>query len=461
VAKIAASMAKFGWTVPCMVADDGELIAGHGRVLAAAMLGLKDVPVIRLSHLDEAERRAYRIADNKLTELGEWDEAMLRDEIAGLLAEDFDLSLLGIADEDLDALLRDPDQVDGGAVEGEDDIPEPPVTPVSMAGDLWQLGSHRLICGDSTSADVVTRLLGDVRPLLMVTDPPYGVDYDPSWRNQAGAARTKRTGKVLNDDRADWREAWALFPGDVAYVWHGALHSSTVAESLVAADFAVRSQIIWAKDRLVLSRGDYHWQHEPCWYAVRKSGKGHWAGDRKQTTLWHISGKDQDAATVHGTQKPVECMRRPILNNSSPGQAVFEPFMGSGTTLIAAETTGRVCFGIELNPAYADVAVERWQQFTGANAVLADTGETFADLEAKKADGMNAPLLPGRIEHWTLARLRPYARNAKTHDADQVAKIAASMAVFRDGTGPDLLRRGRAALGVGNGEERCSGLEAP
>jgi DNA modification methylase len=384
VAKIAASMAKFGWTVPCMVADDGELIAGHGRVLAAAMLGLKDVPVIRLSHLDEAERRAYRIADNKLTELGEWDEAMLRDEIAGLLAEDFDLSLLGITDEDLDALLRDPDQLEGGAVEGEDDIPEPPVRPVSVSGDLWQLGSHRLICGDSTSADVVGRLLGDVKPLLMVTDPPYGVEYDPSWRNQAGAAKTKRTGKVLNDDRADWREAWALFPGDVAYVWHGALHATTVAESLMAAGFNVRSQIIWAKDRLVLSRGDYHWQHEPCWYAVKKTGKGHWAGDRKQTTLWHISGKDQDAATVHGTQKPVECMRRPILNNSSPGQAVYEPFMGSGTTLIAAETTGRVCFGIELNPAYVDVAIERWQQFTGANAVLAETGETFADLKAKR-----------------------------------------------------------------------------
>jgi len=173
MARIAASMAKFGWTVPCMVADDGELIAGHGRVLAPAMLGLKDVPVIRLSHLDEAECRAYRIADNKLTEMGEWDEAMLRDEIAGLLAEDFDLSLLGITDEDLDALLRDPDALGGqGPVEGEDDIPEAPVTRVSVAGDLWQLGSHRLLCGDSTAADVVVRLLGDVRPLLMVTDPP-------------------------------------------------------------------------------------------------------------------------------------------------------------------------------------------------------------------------------------------------------------------------------------------------
>jgi hypothetical protein len=305
VARIAASMAKFGWTVPCMVADDGELIAGHGRVLAATMLGLTDVPVIRLSHLDDAERRAYRIADNKLTELGDWDEAMLRDEIAGLLAEDFDLSLLGISDDDLDALLQDPDALgDNGPVEGEDDVPEPPEDPVSVPGDLWQLGAHRLICGDSTDADVVGRLLGDVKPLLMVTDPPYGVAYDPGWRNQTGAAKTKRTGKVLNDDRADWREAWALFPGDVAYVWHGALHAATVAESLVASGFVIRSQIIWAKDRLVLSRGDYHWQHEPCWYAVRAKGKGHWAGDRKQTTLWQIASRDQDVDTTHGTQKP-------------------------------------------------------------------------------------------------------------------------------------------------------------
>ena len=383
VAKIAASMAKFGWTVPCLVADDGELIAGHGHVLAATLLGLTEVPVIRLGHLDEAERRAYRIADNKLTEMGEWDDALLREEIAGLLAEDFDLSLLGIADEDLDALLRDPDELEG-ATEGEDDIPETPVTPVSVIGDLWLMGSHRLICGDSPSADVVGKLLGDVKPLLMVTDPPYGVNYDPGWRNKTGASATKRIGKILNDDRADWREAWSLFPGDVAYVWHGALHATTVAESLEAGGFKVRSQIIWAKDRLVLSRRDYHWQHEPCWYAVKKTGKGHWAGDRKQTTLWQIANKDQDAETVHGTQKPVECMRRPILNNSSPGQAIYEPFMGSGTTLIATETTARVCFGIELNPAYVDVAVERWQQFTGEAAVLDEDGRSFDEIKSTR-----------------------------------------------------------------------------
>lgn len=385
VAKIAASMAEFGWTVPCLVADDGELIAGHGRVLAATQLGLTEAPVIVLGHLTEAQRRAYRIADNKLTELGTWDEALLTAELNDLLAEDYDLSLIGFDDAELQELLAGEVDTEIASREGEDDVPEAPETPISRPGDLWVLGKHRLLCGDATVATDVERLLGDVAPLLMVTDPPYGVDYDPGWRNKAGAAVTKRTGKVLNDDRADWREAWALFPGDVAYVWHGALHATTVAESLEASGFNIRSQIIWAKDRLVLSRGDYHWQHEPCLYAVKKTGKGHWAGDRKQTTLWQIANKDQDAETVHGTQKPVECMRRPILNNSSPGQAVYEPFMGSGTTLIAAETTGRVCFGIELNPAYVDVAIQRWQQFTGQAAVLESDGRPFDEIREGRA----------------------------------------------------------------------------
>ncbi len=215
----------------------------------------------------------------------------------------------------------------------------------------------------------------------MVTDPPHGVSYDPAWRNACGPSQTARTGKVLNDDRADWREAWALFPGAVAYVWHGALHATTVAGSLEASGFAIRSQIIWAKERLVLSRGDYHWQHEPCWYAVREKAKGHWTGDRKQTTLWTIPSRDQDAETIHGTQKPVECMRRPMLNNASRGQAVYDPFLGSGTSLIAAETSGRICYGLELSPAYADVIVTRWQNLTGREATLAGDGRSFSAVK--------------------------------------------------------------------------------
>ena len=267
----------------------------------------------------------------------------------------------------------------------EEATPEPPAVPVSQPGDLWLLGKHRLLCGSATDPAAVARLLGGVRPHLMATDPPYGVNYDPAWRNAAGLSATRRTGKVLNDDRADWREAWALFPGEVAYVWHGALHAATVAESLEAEGFTIRSQIIWAKERLVLSRGDYHWQHEPCWYAVRAKGKGHWSGDRKQTTLWSIPSRDQDAATVHGTQKPVEAMRRPMLNNSSPGQAVYEPFSGSGTSLIAAETCGRVSLSMELDPAYVDVAVLRWQAFTGETATLADNGQTFDQVRDERA----------------------------------------------------------------------------
>ena len=380
VAQIAASITEFGFTNPVLTGADNVIIAGHGRLLAAQKLGMDTVPVIILDHLSDAQRRALVIADNKLAENAGWDEALLRTELAALDEMDFDLDLVGFSDEELDGLLGDLEDPALGETEDEDDVPETPEDPVSRPGDLWILGKHRLLCGDATVATDVERVLNGTQPLLMVTDPPYGVQYDPGWRNQAGAAKTKRTGKVLNDDRADWREAWSLFPGDVSYVWHGALHATTFAESLEAAGFNVRSQIIWAKDRLVLSRGDYHWQHEPCWYAVKKTGKGHWAGDRKQTTLWHISNRDQDAETVHGTQKPVECMRRPILNNSNPGQIVYEPFMGSGTMLIAAESTGRVCFGIELNPAYVDVAVRRWQQFTGQNAMLDGTDQTLADL---------------------------------------------------------------------------------
>ena len=384
IATVAASIQEFGWRQPIVVDEGHVVLAGHTRLAAAQQLGLETAPVHVAKGLSEAQARAFRIMDNRSGENAEWDEGLLNLDLADLLEAEFDLGLTGFSEDELTALMSSLED-DSGPQEGEDEIPETPEDPVSRPGDLWVLGKHRLLCGDATVATDVERALDGVTPLLMVTDPPYGVEYDPGWRNDTGAAKTKRTGKVLNDDRADWREAWALFPGDVAYVWHGALHATTVAESLETSGFNIRSQIIWAKDRLVLSRGDYHWQHEPCLYAVKKSGKGHWAGDRKQTTLWQIANKDQDADTVHGTQKPVECMRRPILNNSSPGQAIYEPFMGSGTTLIAAETTGRVCHGIELNPAYVDVAVKRWQQFTGQTATLQSSGQSFDTLKPDEA----------------------------------------------------------------------------
>ena len=380
IAQIAASIREWGWTIPVLVDADGGIIAGHGRILAAQRLGIEDVPCMVAAGWSEEKKRAYVIADNKLALNAGWDDETLRLELSELDGLGFDLSLTGFGGDELQVLLAD----HTAGLSDPDAVPDAPETPVTVAGDVWLLGRHRIVCGSSTEADTVAKVLGDVRPHLMVTDPPYGVEYDPGWRNQAGAASTRRIGKVLNDDRADWREAWSLFPGDVAYVWHGALHAATVAESLVAEGFTIRSQIIWAKERLVLSRGDYHWQHEPAWYAVRSSGTGHWAGDRKQTTIWRISSKDQDTDTVHGTQKPVECMKRPIENNSSPGQAVYEPFSGSGTTIIAAEMTGRHCHAVELSPAYVDVAVKRWQDFTGQQATLEGDGRSFDEVAGER-----------------------------------------------------------------------------
>jgi DNA modification methylase len=395
VAVIAASIREFGWTNPVLIDGEKGIIAGHGRVLAARKLGFKEVPCIELKNLTQAQRRAYVIADNQTALRAGWDDELLRLEVADLQGLDFDLSLLGFETDALDALLA-PAGTQG--LTDPDEVPDPPVNPVSRTGDLWVLGRHRLLCGDSTVADDVARVLGDVRPHLMVTDPPYGVEYDPDWRNRAKRAGSMQaygassTGRVVNDERADWREAWTLFPGGVIYVWHGALHATIVAESLVASDFEIRSQIIWAKQHAPISRGHYHWQHEPCWYAVRKGSTGAWAGDRKQTTLWQIAnanafgGQDKTNQTNHGTQKPVECMKRPIENNSSPGQAVYEPFSGSGTTIIAAEMTGRACHAIEINPVYIDVAIERWQKFTGQVATL--DGKPWDEVQTERYDAV-------------------------------------------------------------------------
>ena len=380
VAQIAASIREFGFTNPILVDAERGVIAGHGRLLAARKLGMTEVPTLELAHLTAAQKRAYVLADNKLALNAGWDDDLLRIELGELQTDGFDLALTGFDLDEIAGLLVD---LTTGLTDP-DDVPKAPEVPASRLGDVWLLGRHRLVCGDSTDAATVSRVLNGVQPHLMVTDPPYGVEYDPAWRNRAGLGSTQRVGKVENDDRADWREAWALFPGDVAYVWHGALHATTVADSLIACGFEIRAQVIWAKDRLVLGRGHYHWQHEPCWYAVR--GQGHWSGDRKQTTLWQIASRAQDTETVHGTQKPVDCMRRPMENNSSPGQAVYEPFSGSGTTLIAAETSGRVCHAIELSPAYVDVAVLRWQAFTGQQAVLEAEDASYATVAAARSE---------------------------------------------------------------------------
>jgi DNA modification methylase len=375
VAEIAGSIRTFGFTNPVLVGEDGIVIAGHGRLAAARKLQMTEVPVIALLDLSEIQRRQLMLADNRIALNAGWDFAMLSLELKDLADLGADLSQLGFSKGELAKSLT---PADLGGLTDEDAVPEVQQEAVTKPGDIWCLGEHRIVCGDSTNENTVGTLLGSSKPNLMVTDPPYGVNYDPKWRHRDGVNNSPRTGKVENDSRADWSEAWRLFPGNIAYVWHAAWHAATVSQSLEREGFAIRSQIIWAKERLVIGRGDYHWQHEPCWYAVRS--KGNWTGDRKQTTLWTISSKEQDAETIHGTQKPVECMRRPILNNTSPGESVYEPFLGSGTTLIAVETVKRTCFAVELSPAYVDVAVRRWQAFTGEKGARLADGRLFDDL---------------------------------------------------------------------------------
>ena len=385
VDRMCSAIREFGFRIPVVAKSDGTVVDGHLRLKAAQKLGLPEVPVALADDLTEAQIKAFRLLANRSAAWAEWDDELLALELQDLQDVGYDLALTGFDGGELKSLLED------GPATGltdEDAVPAPPANPVTKPGDLWTLGAHRLTCGDATVATDVERLLAGERPHLMVTDPPYGVDYDPTWRNEAGVSASKRTGKVANDDRADWRDAWALFPGDVVYVWHAAIHSTTVAESLIACGFVIRAQIVWSKSRFALGRGDYHWQHEPCWYAGRKGTRSHWQGARDQSPLWSIAPAGaEDAATVHGTQKPVEAMRRPIVNNSERGDLIYEPFCGSGTTLIAAETVGRRCFALEMDPAYCDVIIKRWQQFTWQVAVLDGDGRPFDEIAAGRAGG--------------------------------------------------------------------------
>jgi DNA modification methylase len=266
-----------------------------------------------------------------------------------------------------------------------DDIIPEPSDPVVRPGDIWLLGTHRLMCGDATLPQDVDQLLAGAKPHLMVTDVPYGVDYDPEWRANV-LGRRRRPPGVLNDDRGDWREAFALFPGTVAYVWHG--QSDIVVGSLRAVNLERRDLIVWVKPQFVIGRSDYQSQHECCWYAVRKGAGSHWVGGRDKSNVWPIprSPGPQDERVNHATQKPVECMLRPIENSSQPGDAVYDPFVGSGTTIIAAEIAGRRCYAMDLDPTCCTTAIERWQkQGTRRQAVLEATGQTFDEVKRERS----------------------------------------------------------------------------
>jgi DNA modification methylase len=371
---IIASLRRFGQQKPIVIDASKVVRAGSGTLEAAKRIGWETIECVETS-LKGSDAIAYAIADNRTAELAEWDSDILAAQLSGLLTDDEALAnAAGFSAEEIEAMLSDlsdPAEID------EDEVPEPPVDPIAKLGDLWILGEHRLLCGDSTKAKDVTRLMAGVKADMMVTDPPYGVEYDADWRNQAKrpdgtAYGASAVGKVSNDDRADWRESWALFPGDIAYVWHAGCRSPEVAESLTVCGFVIRNLIVWAKNSMVIGRGDYHHQHEPCWYVVRKGCPGRRTDDRTQTTLWQID-KPQKSETGHSTQKPVECMARPMQNHEA--KTIYDPFLGSGTTLIAAEQLGRKCYGMEISPQYCDVIVARWEKLTGQKAVLEEGGQ--------------------------------------------------------------------------------------
>ena len=401
VAKIAASMAEFGWTVPVLVAEDGEVIAGHGRILAAAQLGLTEAPVIVLGHLTEAQRRAYRIADNKLTEMGGWDEALLSAELQDLLAEEFDLSLIGIADGELDRLLAETGADDGSAGGGQPPVvvPEPPRNPASRPGDLWRLGDHRLLCGDSTNAEDVRRLMNGERAVLFATDPPYLVDYDGSnhpTRNKDWSASYGTTwddssqGAELYDGFIAAAVAEAITDDAAWYCWHASRRQAMLEACWEKAGAFVHQQIIWVKDRGVLTRSHYLWKHEPCFMGWIKGKRPPKVADETLPSTWEMPSFAKDERPDHPTPKPLDAFGIPMRQHVERGGLCYEPFAGSGSQIMAGEANGRRVYAMEISPAYIDVSVERWQVETGRDAILDGDGRTFAEVREERLGASDA-----------------------------------------------------------------------
>ena len=378
VAQIAASIAEFGFTNPILAGSDGVIVAGHGRLAAAQKLGLEVVPVVVLDHLSPTQRRALVIADNRIAENAGWDDAMLRIEIASLQDDDFDLSLTGF-DADSLAELMAGDEPDGEGQTDDDAVPEVSEIPVSRPGDVWLLGGHRLLCGDSTVAESYDLLLKGEPVDMVFTDPPYNVNY-------ANSAKDKMRGKdraILNDNLGDgfYDFLLAALTPTIAHC-RGAVYVAMSSSELDVLQAAFRAAggkwstfIIWAKNTFTLGRADYQRQYEPILYGWPEGKQRHWCGDRDQGDVWNI--KKPQKNDLHPTMKPVELVERAIRNSSRPGDVVMDPFGGSGTTLIAAEKTGRLARLIELDPKYVDVIVRRWQDWTGKQATREADGEIF------------------------------------------------------------------------------------
>jgi DNA modification methylase len=366
--QIVKSIAEFGFTNPLLIDENNTIIAGHGRLDAAISFNIEQVPCIVLKGLSDEQRAALVIADNKIALNAGWDLDVLKGELFMLEQANFDLSLTGFSGDELASMLF---QEKEGLCD-EDEIPETTES-ITVHGDIWLLGNHRLVCGDSTLQSDVDKLLNGQSPNTMITDPPYGVSYEADWR--AKAKNVKKTAreensKLQNDDQADWFDAYLLFTGSVAYVWHASAFTDVVMDGLRRSGFDIKQQIIWNKNVHALSRSDYHWKHEPCWYAVKKGAERNWKGGRTQMTVWEVPSIacDKDK-TPHPTQKPVELFIRSIVHHTNEGEYVYDPFAGSGTLMVACEKTGRRALMMELDPKYCDVIIQRYEKFTGQKAI--------------------------------------------------------------------------------------------
>lgn len=471
VDKIAASIVEFGFTNPILVDSDDGIIAGHGRLMAAIKLAMETVPVVVLDHLTDAQRRAYIIADNRLALDAGWDEALLAAELADLQAEDFDLALTGFEADEIDDLLSFEDEDEVGNSEpsaGPDDVPEFTVVPTSVEGDLWRLGNHRVLCGDSTCGQATALLLDGGLADCLWTDPPYNVNYEGS------------AGKILNDHmeadafgeflQAVYQNAIQhMAPGAPAYIAHADTEGTAFRREFEAAGFYLASCLIWRKNSLVLGRADYHWQHEPILYGWKPGAAHRWYGERNKTTLLEqgespitrmsdtevqitlgeltvvVRGAglsiEQLSGSVffedkpkrnseHPTMKPVGLIERMLENSTNPGDTVLDLFGGSGSTLIACEKLRRHARLMELDPKFVDVIVKRWEEFTGRKARLDSTGQTFAEVEAERRRGVvpaparqAAPAAP--VPFGFMSAGRPFTeRPAANDDGTAVASVA-------------------------------------
>jgi len=386
VAQIAASIAEFGWTNPVLVGTDGVLIAGHARLLAARKLGMTELPVIVLDHLTETQRRALVIADNQLAIRGAaWDEEMLRVELESLKEDGFNLDLVGFTDEELDDLLREPEQIPGDT--DEDAVPAEPEKIVTVPGDVWILGDHRLLCGDATQFGSFEKVLAGGLADLVFTDPPYNVNYGATMKDRL---RGKYHRKIANDNLGDGFEQFLRDScANILAVTKGAVYVCMSSSELATLQKVFREAgghwstfVIWAKNTFTMGRSDYQRQYEPILYGWKEGSDHYWCGARDQGDVWFV--KKPVVNDLHPTMKPVELIERAIRNSSNPGDTVLDPFAGSGSTLIACEKTGRKCRLIELEPKYCDVAILRWQDFTSKQAVLEQDGRSFDEVAAER-----------------------------------------------------------------------------